>query len=418
MNCDSIDSLLPNNYPLPQGGAIHYFVNPSLQLVKLDLTFEAGTAWQSCLSQAHAANQLFGEATRSHSAEQMAEFMDFRGIIVERNTEVCTSSITFYFLRRYAEELLAMIRLMFDEPLITVQLFSSYKAQRMSQLQQNLLKTSISARNEYYRLLFGDSHPLGVHATADDIEHLTFQQVEEFLLQHYHLGGADITVAGAVDDSLLDLIRLHLAPQGIDPKQHGHILPPPSPQASSRDTVREIHDPRFAGVQNSLRIGTILPFHWDEMDYARFLVLNTVLGGYFGSRLMTNIREDKGYTYGIYSHTQMFRGCIVFYITADIAADSSERCLSEIKKEIARLQQEPVGKAELDRVRHFMHGEHIRSLDGIFELSERYRQMSVACVTEQFTSNYLEAIRTTTPDQLLTLAQSTLSDLLFVTVGA
>ena len=157
---------------------------------------------------------------------------------------------------------------------------------------------------------------------------------------------------------------------------------------------------------------------WDSTDYARFLVLNTVLGGYFGSRLMSNIREDKGYTYGIYSTTQIHRGSIVFYITADVAAEASQAAVGEVFYEIERLQQELIPEEEMERVRNYMMGDFIRSIDGVFELSERYRQMSTTHVTEQFTTNLLDAIAHVTPAQLQTLAQSSLTDLVTVVVGS
>ena len=154
------------------------------------------------------------------------------------------------------------------------------------------------------------------------------------------------------------------------------------------------------------------------MDYTRFMVLNTVLGGYFGSRLMSNLREDKGYTYGIYSQTQIFRDSIILFITADVAAQATHDAVKEINLEIERLRQEPVSDAELERVRNFMMGDFIRSIDGTFEISERYRQMVVTDVDERLSTNLMETLATVTPDQLLSLAQSTLTDLVTVTAGA
>jgi predicted Zn-dependent peptidase len=154
------------------------------------------------------------------------------------------------------------------------------------------------------------------------------------------------------------------------------------------------------------------------MDYTRFMVLNTVLGGYFGSRLMSNLREDKGYTYGIYSQTQIFRDRIILFITADVAAQATHDAVNEINLEIERLRQEPVSDAELERVRNFMMGDFIRSIDGTFEISERYRQMVVTDVDERLSTNLMETLATVTPDQLPTLAQSTLTDLVTVTAGA
>ena len=147
------------------------------------------------------------------------------------------------------------------------------------------------------------------------------------------------------------------------------------------------------------------------------MVLNTILGGYFGSRLMSNLREDKGYTYGIYSQTQIFRNSIALFITADVATDATADAVAEINREIDLLRQQPVADAELDRVRNYMMGDFIRSIDGTFEISERYRQMVATDVDERLSAQLLDAIATVTPAQLLDLAQTTLTDLTTVTAG-
>ena len=411
----SLQPLIPQEHTLPNGNTLYLFPNPSLGLVKLDITVEAGSALQSHKSLAHAANQLFGEATESLTAQQMAEFIDFHGIIVERMTDVCTGNISFYFLRRFAPQILPAVRQMFDSPVVTPQLFEAYVNNRRAQLRTNFQKTSYLARNRHYELLYGANHPLGTYATPDDPGLLTPQLVIDFIRRHYSLANAHLVLSGAIDPELLALVGQHLAPMA-DPSVATAIvtLPDPSPMPDSIEP-QKIAIPN--AVQSTIRTGRILPIPWHSTAYSRFMVLNTVLGGYFGSRLMSNLREDKGYTYGIYSTTQIFRGSIVFYITADVAAQATEDAIVQINHEIERLRQEPVSQDELDRVRNYMMGDFIRSIDGTFELSERYRQMVSTDVDERLTANLMETLATVTPDQLLTLAQTALTGLAQVVAG-
>ena len=422
----SLQPLIPQEHPLPNGNTLYLFPNPSLGLVKLDITVEAGSALQEYKSQAHAANQLFGEATDTLSAQQMAEFIDFHGIIVERMTDVCTGNISFYFLRRFAPQILPVIRQMYDSPAITPQLFEAYINNRRTQLKTNFQKTSYLARNRYYEILYGTNHPLGTYALPEDLDLLTPETVIGFTRQHYHLSTAHIVLSGAVDTELLSLVEQHLAPSNVDKldidmlneSQHINIngvsLPNPAPEPND-NSVSHITVPN--AVQSTIRIGRLLPFDWSIDDYTRFMVLNTVLGGYFGSRLMSNLREDKGYTYGIYSTTQIFRGSIIFYITADVAAQATQDALSEINREITLLRQEPVSQEELDRVCNFMMGDFIRSIDGIFEVSDRYRQMVATRVDERLSTNLLDTLQTITPAQLQTLARSVFTNLTQVVAG-
>ena len=388
-------------------GDLDYFPNDSLGLVKLDLTFDAGAIRQQHLSQAHAASQLVGEATRSMDAQAVAEFLDFRGIVLERSADTYSSCLSFYFLRRYADELLPLIRQMVEEPVISEQLFAAYKSRRMQQVQQNMQKTAYVARNRFYEVLYGPDHPLGRHATPEDIERLTLEQVRQFVADHYRLDEATVLLAGQTDDALLSSLKSRrfrptfpasATVGGVRPSRPVDIIPMP-------------------GVQTSLRMGCVLPFTWEHPDYAPFMVLSTVLGGYFGSRLMRNLREDKGYTYGIYAQTQPYRGSIVFAITADVGNEVATASLTETLNEIRRLLDEPVPGEELERVRNFMMGDFIRSIDGTFELSERYRQMQVLGIDERFSANYVEAVQSVTPAQLLEVARRYLPTLNVVAAG-
>ncbi len=408
----SLAPLAPATHRLPNGNTLYYFPNPTLDLVKLDFTFEAGSGYQQLLSQAHAANGLLCEATAQHDAQTVAEFLDFRGIVVERTRDVCQGNVSVYFLRRYAEELFPLLREMFDQPRVTPQLFDAYLSRRRQTIAMGFQKTNYRARNRFYEMLYGPDHPLGCYARVEDLDRLTLDAVVAFQRQHYRLASAHIILSGNVDAALLALADRYLSP-AVEAPATRLVLPPPQPQAGGQSS--EIRMP--SAVQSTLRIGRLLPFRWSDAEYAQFMVLNTLLGGYFGSRLMSNIREDKGYTYGIYSQTQIFRGSISFFITADVAAEATQPAVEEVFKEIERLQQEPVSEEELERVRNVMMGDFIRSIDGTFELSERYRQMVFTDVTEQFSANYLDAIQHTTPAALQRLAQQYLTGLITVTAG-
>ncbi|MCQ2274424.1 MAG: insulinase family protein [Bacteroidales bacterium] len=409
----SLQPLVPQQYRLTNGNTVYYFTNESLQLVKLDFTFEAGSAYQQLKSQAHAANQLMAEATLYHTAQEIADFMDFRGIVIERMADVTQGNISVYFLRKYAAELLPLLNEMFSAPLVTAQLFDAYISRRRLKIAQGFQQTNYVARNHYYELLFGPQSPMGTYAKPGDLDQLTLESVRQFIARHYTLAHAHIVLSGLVDTALLDMVNQHLG-QAVDSNP---ITPYAHQGYQTFEQPCRKHVVVPNAVQSTLRIGNLLSMPWNSAEYAQFMVLNTVLGGYFGSRLMSNLREDKGYTYGVYSQTQVFRGAIVFYITADVAAQATQPAVDEVLHEVRRLQTELIPDVELDRVRNFMMGDFIRSIDGTFEISERYRQMVANSINDQFAVNYLQAVQQVTPQQLQQLAQRHLSSLFVVTAG-
>ena len=134
---------------------------------------------------------------------------------------------------------------------------------------------------------------------------------------------------------------------------------------------------------------------------------------------MRNIREDKGYTYGIYARTQIYRGCIVFYITADVAANTADDAIGQVFHEIEQLAHEPVSDEELTLVKNVLVGDFLRSVDGIFELSSRYCDMQANGIDERLTDNLRTAIKDTTATELQELAQRLLrvEDMTVCTAG-
>lgn len=411
------DNLLPRQHRLADGRLLRYFVSSNLPLVKLDFTFEAGSCYQDKKCQAAAASQLLCKSCSLHPADEVAEFLDFRGVIIERSADVCTGTITVYFLRTYAEELFALLRELLDAPVVTEQAFAAHAAKRRMQLQSGLQKTSVQARNAFYEAVYGSDHPLGGYAVPEDVDGLTIDDVRRFICQHYRLDQASLVLGGDVDAELLQMADRYfsypMSPAGST------VSAAALPAAAGKGVGRIRYVDMPAAVQSTIRVGRLMPFAWDSEECARFTVLNTLLGGYFGSRLMTNLREDKGYTYGIYSQMQVYRGSIAFCITADVAAESTSEALREISSELERLRSEAVDGDELQRVCSYMRGDFLRSIDGIFEISERFRQMEATGCDERFTERLLNAVGTVTPQPLLELARPMLdlSELAIVVAG-
>lgn len=404
----------PETYQLSNGNTLYCFPSDALDLLKLDFTFESGSAYQPKKFCSNAANRLFTEATSKHSVKEISEFFDYRGIAIEQNADTFTGSLSVYTLRRYAEELFPLLAEIIQQPIFPQQEFEVYCNKRRQQLLSNFQKTSFWARNIFYEALYGKNHPLGKFAMVEDLDKLTLEDVRKFYAERYQLQNAHMVIGGNFDENLLKCYDRYFGSLPRTEQPYRMVPPEAVPQAdrSYRKTLPN-------SVQSTVRIGRLLPFKWDDIDYSRFMVLSTILGGYFGSRLMSNVREDKGYTYGIYSQTQVYRGSIAFYISSEVGNNVVEPALKEIYHEIDRLQNELVGEEELNVVRHYMEGDFIRSIDGIFECSERYRQMVATDVDERFTERYFEALRTVTPEQLRDLAQQVLAkeQLVEVVVG-
>ena len=370
---------------------VYTFPSDSTPIVKLDLLFEAGSAYQPQPLCATAANRLCTVATTEMDAEKLAEFMDYRGIIIEPDTQVWQSGLSFYFLRCYAEEVLPVIGSMLRSPAFSEADFAVWCGEKREQMSAHEMESTHVARRLFYHTLYGECHPLGRYAVPADVDRLDINIISRYHQEHYSLGADAVVLAGNVDDELVALVAEQLLR-----KEKGK-----RPKETKLHTLAPTLTP-LPSVQTTLRIGRLLPLQWDDPDYARLMLLTTMLGGYFGSRLMSNLREDKGYTYGIYARTQLYRDSIVFYITADVAGGSANDAQGEIFRELEGLAN--ISDVELQHVKQVMVGDFLRSVDGIFERSERFCNMLSAGITERLTDNLRQAVATATTSELQELA--------------
>lgn len=396
----SIESYAPQIYQLSNGREVVYYPSSRTDLVKIDFVTESGTAYQSKKLVAGAAESLSSVASDKVDALGIAELQDEYGIDIQHSVGVLQCCTSFYALRRNADHLLNFAESLLREPSFPQDEIDIYRHKRRYDILCSLKTAPEMARRLFYQGLFGAEHPLGTYAEPDDTEELDRDSLVEHYRLRHRMGDVKFVVSGCVDDVILSSFEKHF----------GHEIPSrdlPYLQLSVDNlphSASSYNYPMDSAVQVSLRIGRILPLRWDDPDYAGMMILTTILGGYFGSRLMKNIRETKGYTYGIYARTQVYRGVIVFYITSNVSKEHAADAEHEIFMEMQRLAEEPVPEEELEIVKNYMVGDIMRTVDGPFERSVRYIDMCAAGVTEQLSLNLQEALRECTPEKIKNLA--------------
>lgn len=415
-SAEDLQSLVPERTILSNGKTLYLFHSASVDILKIDFIFNAGSAYQPKPLCTGIARDMMLEASVSHPASEVAELFDRLGVVIDRNMSASSVKLTVYVLRKYVRQVYPLLRDLLCEPYLETKEFDVLLSKRRQTLLTNQHKTSIVARNVFYEALYGSKHPEGRYAKPGDEKHITLEDIRRYVQQRFQLSDATIFLAGNYDDTVIQLIDDCFASNAVGTPTESVSQQDFQIVSSATHTYRQSVP---ACVQTTLRVGRLLPFDWQSMDYAYFLILNTILGGYFGSRLMANIREEKGYTYGINSMTNLLRDSIVFYITTDVANEVSQAALAEIYKEIGILCSEPVGDDELNLVCNYMAGDFLRSIDGIFERSERFYGMIDHLVDERFSTNLFNALSSVTPSKLTDIAVRTLgaSELYEVVAG-
>jgi zinc protease len=385
--------ILDNNIPL-------YVINEGTQdLVKIEFIFFAGKWFEKNKAVSAAVNSLLTEGTRTHSAAQIADMIDFYGAFVETENTGDTATLTLYCLNKHLEKVLPVIKEILAESVFPENELQIYAQNHKQKLIVNNERVDYIARKLFNEVLYGNHHPYGYYVNPEDYDNLQRADLEEFFNEYYKTEDCRIVVSGKVDDHTTKLINHFF---GVN--DWNKPLDFESRQFTASSPEQKVHFvAREGALQSAIRIGRRLVTR-KHPDYIPMQVVNTILGGYFGSRLMTNIREDKGYTYGIGSGAGSMLHEGYFLIATEVGVNVCNSALDEIYKEIDRLRTEPVSKDELGLVKNYMLGSFLRGIDGPFELAEKFKNVLLFGLDYGYYQQYIHTVRSITPEEIQVLA--------------
>jgi predicted Zn-dependent peptidase len=261
--------------------------------------------------------------------------------------------------------------------------------------------------------VFGEEHPYGRAVRHEDYTGIGREMLQQFHSSYYRQNVMTLFASGRIESDSVSLINKHFGTAGLPGRAETY-----PPALEEKDECTRDRIIKKGAIQSAIRIGsrTINKRH---PDYFGLKILDTVLGGYFGSRLMKNIREEKGYTYGIHSSIRSYRLSGYKSISAEVGSDHTDEATREIYKEIIMLQNEPVKKAELDAVKNYMLGELLRMFDGPFATLESFRSAWEFGMDNTYYNRFAETIKSIGSDEIISLARTyyKTEDLIEVTAG-
>lgn len=383
---------------LDNGIPLHLIAVDQQPVLRLECVFEAGTWYETVPGSAFFAMKMLAEGTSTRTSAQISEYIDRYGAFMELNSGPDRASLVIYCLTRFLPAILPLLREMLSEPVFPQKELDDLRNITLQNLKVNYEKNAYLAGVLFREKLFGPEHPYGRSQRPAAVEELTRTDVVAFYERAIRSRPFQLILAGQVTDTEVLLINKELGqlPTRTD------TLPAfvaDAPAENELVTLAEKPD----SIQSSIRVGRRL-FTRSHPDYFKMLVTNEVLGGYFGSRLMKNIREEKGFTYGISSNMPSFRRDGYFLIGTDVNKENTRQTLDEIRKEIQQLQTRPVPDAELDVVKNYMAGEFVGSLNTPFEIADRYKVILLDGMPADFLTAYIQRIRAVTPADVMEMA--------------
>lgn len=392
------------------GTPIYVVDCPEYEVVRVTFVFRAGTVTQHYPFTASATANMLAEGTAALTAQEVAERLDYYGSYFDINLDRDYSYVTFCALSKFFDRTADVMEEVMLRPVFPDGEVATYRAKRRQQLAIERRKVETVARENFARAMFGAEHPYGISYDEAEYDSLDHDRLAEHYRRTYTARNCMVVCSGRIDDAALHRITDIAAAL---PAADGVADEPFAPFCTTHD-MRVRH---AGAVQSSIRMGRLL-FPRTHEDFIPMQVLATVLGGYFGSRLMQNLRERNGFTYGVYSAMVNFRQAGYLAIATQVGSEVTEEALRQIAAEIETLRTVPVPAEELALVKNIMAGEMMRILDGPFGIADVTTENLLCGFDNSQTNRSLERIRRTTADELLALARKYLRSEDMVTVVA
>ena len=397
---------LKNNIPV-------YVFKSDVNILKIKLVFNAGNYYQKLALQAFFTNKLLSEGTKKNNSKKIAEIFDYYGALLNFQSDVDNASVSMIVSKKNLNKLLPVFADLIINPIFPESEFNTQKDIILQNFNINNEKVATIAKNNFLQAIFGNNNFYGYKTTIDNFKNIKVENLKTFHKDFYTPKNCFIIVAGNVNIEDINLLDSFFSKDLW--KGEKNIIPV---LKTKSDESKIQHLEKKDALQTGIRIGKTM-FKRTHTDDIGFRVLNMVLGGYFGSRLMTNIREEKGYTYGIYSSLVSLQEAGYFSISTEVGSPFYKKAIIEIYKEIIELQEHKVNENELILVKNYILGQFLKNIDGQLNYSNLFESIITFGLDTKYLYKYLEEVQNITSEKLLSLAQMYLnSETLYeVTVG-
>ncbi|MDD3876786.1 MAG: pitrilysin family protein [Bacteroidales bacterium] len=376
-----------------------YLFRNDSNVINFRFIFNVGSFTQDFPLQCVFTSKMLSEGTQSYSSTHIAETFDYYGVKYYSETTNDSSSIVLIANKKHLSKIFpvfaeVLLKPIFPENELKTALNISYRHFLLE-----LEKVTTLAKQKFDSVVFGESNYYGYSLKNEDFTKLKSYHLSTFHKQFITAANCKLVITGNMSDA--DLISFEKSLTGFN---YGNDAFFHTKQNFKSSKGMKHYVPKTNALQSAIEMGRLCPKRGEEDDMG-FRVLNTALGGYFGSRLMANIRENKGYTYGIYSVIFSMRHAAYFSIKTQVGKDVCKPAIKEIYNELQKLQNEKIKKNELELVKNYLLGSILRSIDGHVNLANLFASLIVYDIDLSYIERYINEIRNIDNEKLLCLAQ-------------
>jgi zinc protease len=394
---EKVSYIEPEVRMLSNGMKVLGFNIGSQEVIQLEFTFYSGSKYQEKSLIAGYVSKMIGEGSSNYAPGEIMDKIDYYGAFLQSGSDRDMSHVTLFTIQKQLKHVLpifaeALLNPTFPERELGIHLKNgkqNYKVENE--------KVGYRCRQLFSKFLF-KNHAYGKLADEASYNAVNSSMLADFYKKMYSASNGLIVVAGKFDDSLYSQLEKEFGSLPVGEKFR-------SAQIITTSKAEKVYEEKEGAIQSGIRIGKVLDVRFGTDEFFQLQILNTILGGYFGSRLMSNIREDKGYTYGIGSAIASMEDAMFFFISTEVGADVTNAALIEVYFELNRLRDELVSEEELVMVKNYILGSMLKSSDGPFSMADKYKSVYLKGEDLSFYDRYISMINNVTSEKLLDVAK-------------
>lgn len=385
-------------FQLSNGIITHVLSSGEQEVAKIEIVFYAGRMQEHKRAVSAATAALLKEGTGSHTALEIANLIDYYGASIQVRSYIDYSSITLFCLNKHLDVLLPLVYELITEAHFPGNELELYVRNQKQKIEVNELKVEYLAQRAFTARLFGAAHPIGYTTSREDLEALTREDLLQFRKTFYTPAKAFIIASGKLNEAHMKSIDLHLG-RAFNNNNHSHHSSHILSETPAGLYVEEKDD----AMQSAIRVGKrfINKMH---PDYPLVKATNLILGEYFGSRLMSNLREDKGFCYGVYSSIASFIDDAYLCIATEVGVEVTSQALHEIEVELLRLQNDLAEQDELEAAINYRMGVFLSDTDGAFNQHEMLKGLLLFGAGKEYLLHYVDRLRSATAKDIREMA--------------
>jgi zinc protease len=385
-------------FTLDNGLRVIVVENSKIPVVSFQLTLDIDPVMEGeAKGYVSLGGSLLGEGTLTRTKQEIDESIDFMGAnLVTFSTGMFASSLS-----RHKESLLDLMSDILLNPSFPEQELQRLITQQSSSLTTARSDAGTMARNVGTATAFGPHHPYGEIMTVESLSNVTTDLIRDYYNTYFRPNVAYMVIVGDISKAEAErVMKQYFAawePAAVPSKAYPTPLPPDGRRVAFAD--------RTGAIQSVVSVTYPVVLTPGHPDAIKASVMNFILGGgAFSGRLLQNLREDKGYTYGAYSSLGADRLVSRFVASAEVRNSVTDSTVVEILKEMDRLIHEPVDEESLDLVKNYITGSFARSLESPRTMASFALNIALHNLPEDYYATYLERLQAVTAGDVQEMA--------------